>query len=345
MKKGMLFSFVLTLLLVITACAGGDAETTDKEITVYTAVEDDMIEPYLSSFKEKYPDITVNIVRDSTGVITSKLLAEKDNPKADVVWGLAATSLLVADQEGMLEAYAPEGIERIADQYKDTTNEQPHWVGIDAWLTGIAVNTVELEEKGLEIPRTYEDLLDPQYEGMITMPNPASSGTGFLSVSGLMQLMGEDDAWNYMDKLHQNIGMYTHSGSKPGKLAAQGEYPIGITQGYRGIIEAQKGAPIETIFPEQGSGWDLEANALVKKETIKEEAKLFLDWAISDEAMKEYSENFAITTVPTDKPVPEGFPENPASQLIENDFNWAAENRDTILDEWTKRYDGKSAPK
>ncbi|KGP73802.1 putative 2-aminoethylphosphonate ABC transporter substrate-binding protein [Pontibacillus yanchengensis] len=344
MKKTMLF-IVSLMLVFVAACSGGNAETKEKEITVYTALEDDMIETYLSSFKEKHPNIKVNIVRDSTGVVTSKLLAEKDNPKADVVWGLAATSLLVADQKGMLEGYAPEGIDRVGSQYKDTQNEKPHWVGIDAWMTGIAVNTVELKEMGLEAPQSYEDLLDPKYKDLIVMPNPASSGTGFLTVSAMMQLMGEDKAWNYMDELHKNVGMYTHSGSKPAKLAGQGEYPIGISFGYRGITQAEKGEPIKTIFPEEGSGWDLEANALVKKENIKDEAKTFLDWAISDKAMKEYSENFAITTVPTDKPVPEGFPEDPTEQLIDNDFNWAAENRQEILDKWTKNYDGKSAPK
>ncbi|GGD29325.1 putative 2-aminoethylphosphonate ABC transporter substrate-binding protein [Pontibacillus salipaludis] len=342
MKKMMLIVVALSMLFVA-ACSSGTAETKKEEITVYTALEDDMIPTYLESFKEKYPDIEVNIVRDSTGVITAKLLAEKDNPKADAVWGLAATSLLVADQEGMLEGYAPEGIERVGDAYKGD-GETPHWVGIDAWMTGISVNTVEMEEMGLDIPQSYEDLLDPQYKDLIVMPNPASSGTGFLTVSALMQTMGEEEAWDYMDNLHKNIGMYTHSGSKPAKLAGQGEYPIGISFGYRGITQAEKGEPIKTIFPEEGSGWDLEANALVKKDTMKPAAKKFLDWAISDEAMKEYSENFAITTVPTDKPVPEGFPEDPTEQLIENDFNWAAENRDMILDQWTKKYDGKSAP-
>ncbi|UOQ43303.1 putative 2-aminoethylphosphonate ABC transporter substrate-binding protein [Halobacillus salinarum] len=342
MKKWMLI-FMSLLLIFLAACSGGNAQSKD-EITVYTALEDDMLDPYLSSFKEKYPDIKVNIVRDSTGVITAKLLAEKDNPKADVVWGLAATSLLVADQQGMLQGYAPKDADRVEKAYKDD-REKPHWVGIDAWMTGITVNTVELKKQGLDMPKSYEDLLDPQYKDAIVMPNPASSGTGFLTVSAFLQLMGEDKAWNYMDKLHHNIGLYTHSGSKPAKLAGQGEYPIGISFGYRGITQADKGEPIKTIFPKEGSGWDLEANALVKKENIKDSAKKFLDWAISDEAMKEYSKNFAITSVPTDKPVPEGFPDDTAAQLIDNDFEWAAKHREEILDKWSKKYEGKSEPK
>ena len=177
------------------------------------------------------------------------------------------------------------------------------------------------------------------------MPNPASSGTGFLTVSALIQLFGEEQAWSYMAKLHDNIGIYTHSGSKPAKLAAQGEYPIGISFDYAGVNAAKKGAPVETIFPSNGSGWDLEANALIKKANIKPEAKLFLDWALSDEAMAEYAKNFGIISIKTDNPPPQGFPAEPIKQLAQNDFNWAAANRERILELWNQKFSQKSEPK
>lgn len=347
-KLGLvLFVTIMALAIILTGCvksAESSKDSAKKNITVYTALEEEQIEPYLKSFKEKHPDIEVNIIRDSTGIITAKLLAEKENPQADVIWALAATSLLVADQEGMIESYAPKGIERVHGPFKDN-KETPHWVGIDAWMTGIVCNTVELEKRGLPIPQTYEDLLDPKYKGLIVMPNPASSGTGYLTVSAFIQLMGESKAWEYMDKLNENIATYTHSGSKPAKLAGAGEYPIGISFGYKGLQLKEKGQPVETIFPSEGSGWDLEANALVKKENIKEEAKLFLDWAISDEVMKEYGKNYAITSVDLGIEPPEGFPKDPLKQLIENDFQWAAKNRQDILDQWINKYDGKSEAK
>lgn len=177
------------------------------------------------------------------------------------------------------------------------------------------------------------------------MPNPASSGTGFLTVSAFIQLFGEDKAWDYMSKLHDNIGVYTHSGSKPAKMAGQGEYPIGIAFDYAGINQAAKGAPVVTIFPTEGSGWDLEANALVKKAAIKDEAKIFLDWAISDEAMTEYNKSYGILAIKTTNPPPTGFPADPLQQLANNDFNWAAANRDRILDLWNQKFNGKSEPK
>lgn len=315
------------------------------EITVYTALEDDQIKTYLDSFHAKYPEVKVNIVRDSTGIITAKLLAEKDNPQADVVWGTAATSLLVLDQQGMLEGYSPKGIEKVSAEFKDD-KEPAHWVGIDAWETAFAVNTKELEKRGLPIPRSYEDLAKTEYKGMIVMPNPASSGTGLLTINGVMQLKGEAEGWPYLDKLHENMAIYTHSGSKPAKMAASGEYPIGISFGYRAIAEKKKGAPLEVVFPKEGSGWDVEANALMKKAQIKPEAKLFLDWAISDEAMKAYGQNFAIVSVKQEgAPLPEGYSVDPLRQLVPLDLKKAAENREKLLAEWEKRYATKSEPK
>lgn len=344
LKKVLVALMVVVLGTIALVGCGGAKKAQNEEITVYTALEDDQIEGYLSTFRAKYPEIKINLVRNSTGIITAKLLAEKDNPVADVVWGTAATSLLLADAAGMLEGYAPKGVERVLPQFKDRANP-PRWIGIDAWMTGFVGNTIEMEKHGLKAPKSYQDLLDPMYKGHLVMPNPASSGTGFLTVSAVLQHMGEEKGWEYLDKLHENMARYTHSGSKPAKLAGAGEYPIGISFGYRGIKQKSKGQPVETYFPSEGSGWELEANALIKKKEIKESAKLFLDWAISDDAMKEYGKSFAIITVPSGVKPPQGFPQEPEKQLIKNDLSWAAKNRDRILKEWTRRYDSKSDPK
>ena len=360
----LLSAFILTV--VVTACvqtqtpenkpeaaSTSKATTTSTEaakpatggITVYTALEDDQLAEYLPLFQKAYPDIKVNKVRDSTGVVTAKLLAEKDNPTADVVWGLAASSLLVADKQGLLEPYAPKGLEAVQAQFRDEKNP-PNWVGIDAWESAFCVNTVESDKKKLPIPTSWDDLLKPEYKGQIVMSNPASSGTGFLSVSAILQMRGEADGWKYLDGLHENIAQYVHSGSKPCKLAGSGEYAIGISFGYRAVKQKNGGEPIQPVFPKEGSGWDIEANALIKKANINPAAKTFLDWAISPEISKKYAKNFPITAVKTDVPVPAGYPEDPIKQLYpKNDFKWAAANRDTILAEWTKRYDSKSEAK
>lgn len=328
--------------------AGTDAAAEDENVlNVYTALEDEQVTDYLEEFKELHPDVTVNVTRESTGVITSRLLAEKDNPVADVVWGLSATSLLVLKQEGMLEPYSPEGVDRILPQFKDT-DETPSWVGIDAWETAWIVNKEVLKSHGIDtVPTSYQDLLDPKYEGLIAMSNPASSGTGLLTVNGILSLYGEEEGWNYLDELDKNVAVYMHSGSQPAKETAAGEYGIGISFGYRCLQSAEEvGSDIcEAVFPEEGSGWDMEANALIKKDNEKDIAKEFLDWAISDNIMTKYATNYPIVAIGVGDEIPEGYSSNPLDQLIPDiDFNKAAADRESILNEWSERYDAKSAP-
>ncbi len=330
--------FLGVVLTVFLALAGRGVA---GEILVYTALEDDEIPGYLENFKQAHPDIEVKIVRDSTGIVTARLLAEKDNPRADVVWGTAATSLMLCDQAGMIEPYAPKGLERVRSKMRDAS-DPPHWVGIKAWMTGFCVNTVESQALGLPMPASFADLTKPEYKGHITMPNPASSGTGFLTVSAILQRLGEEKGWEYLDKLHENMLRYTHSGSAPCRMAGSGESVIGISFGYRGIMQKQKGEPVETVFPSEGSGWDVEANALIKKASIKPEAKTFLDWAIGEDVMRLYGKVYPVTAYDVGMPIPEGYTQDPEGQLAPNDFDWAASNRTRILDEWSARYDSKS---
>lgn len=346
------FISALMLVVLVASCTvSNDPGTTTNNnnnaaetITVYTALEDDQIPKYLESFKQVEPNINVNIVRDSTGIITAKFLAEKDNPQADVIWGTAASSLLIADEQGLLEPYTPKGLENVRENFRDSKNP-PHWVGNNAWISAFCVNTIEIEQENLPIPTSWADLTKPIYKGKIVMSNPASSGTGYLSVAAILQLKGEEAGWQYLDALHNNIAQYMHSGSKPCKVAGAGEYPIGISFGYRAVKQMNGGEPIKPVFPEEGSGWDIEANALVKKADIKPASKAFLDWAISTQAAEKYAENFPLTAVKTDVKIPKGFPEDPFNQLIKNDFEWMSKNREAILAKWTKRYNSKSEPK
>lgn len=343
--KGLKKHCALLAMLCLSLICSLPALAASKELIVYTALENEQIGKYLESFKSQNKDIDVKIVRDSTGIITAKLLAEGSNTPADVVWGTAASSLLVLEDRGMIQPYSPKGLDRVEKMLKDKANP-PAWVGIDAWECAIVVNTTEAKTQNLPQIKSYQDLLKPDFKGQIVMSNPNSSGTGFLAIAGLIHLMGEKKAFEYLDKLHQNIAMYTHSGSAPAKKAAAGEFAVGISYGYAGINQKKKGAPVDIIFPIEGSGWDVEANALIKKKDIKPEAKKFLDWAISDEAINALKGDYAITAVKMDNKIPDGYSKDPLSQLIKkNDLRWSAKNRERILKEWASRYDGKSEPK
>jgi iron(III) transport system substrate-binding protein len=367
MRKSGLIILILVAICAMTArnVAQAQGSATSGSVMVYTALEDDQIEAYLASFKAQYPDIQLNLVRESNGVIMARLLAEKDNPRADVIWGVAATSLLVLDSQNMLEPYASVGLDKVNRRFRDP-RQVPTWIGIDVWESAFCVNTVEVERLKLPVPESWADLLKPEYKNYLVMPNPAASGTGFLSVSGRLQMLRPDfdrnqsaqakpqpanevsklelaqlKGWEYLDALDKNIALYTNSGSKPCQLAGAGEFPIGISFAYRGLKEAANGAPIKTVWPKEGSGWDVEANALMKKATISPAAKTFLDWAISDKAMQAYFKSYPITAVPVAQPLPEGYITDPVVQLIPNDLYWAATNRDGILAEWANRYQSK----
>ena len=326
------------------ACLGGAPTAAAESLTVYTAVEAEDLKKYAARFNEDHPDIEIKWVRDSTGIVTAKLLAEKDNPQADVIWGLAATSLLLMKGQGMLMPYAPKGLDKLDPKFRDKA-DPPSWVGMDAWVAAICVNTVEQAKHGFATPRSWKDLTKPEYKGHVAMPNPNSSGTGFLDVSSWLQIFGEDGGWAFMEGLHENISHYTHSGSKPCKQAASGEVPIGISFAFRGAKSKALGAPIDIIIPSEGIGWDMEATAIVKGTKKLAAAKTLVDWSVTEKANRMYNEGYAVIGITAlAKPV-EHFPSGITEAMIDNDFEWAAQNRKRILAEWQKRFDSKSEAK
>ena len=200
-----------------------------------------------------------------------------------MLWGTALSRLYACAEAGLFEGYAPVGLDRIPATYRDS-EQPPRWVGVKVWMNVLACNTIELARLQRPLPTGWDDLTDPRYAGLITAPNPASSGTGYSLVASLLQMRGEAEGWAYLDRLHANVAHYTHSGSKPSKLAATGEFPIGITFDTRLAKQRLKGEPLAAVFPPGGTGWEVEVNALIRKPVIKPEARLFMDWALSAEA-------------------------------------------------------------
>jgi iron(III) transport system substrate-binding protein len=322
----------------------GTAFAQKTKLTVYTAMEPDQLEAMKKSAEADVPGIEIAWVRDSTGVITARLLAEKDNPRADVVWGLSASSLAIFDQQGMLTPYTPKGADGIKKVFRSGKNPET-WTGQDAYLSVVCFNTAEGGKLKATKPASWSDLTKPEYKGQIVMPNPASSGTGFLTVAAWLQLMGEEKGWKFMDALHENIAVYTHSGSAPCVQAARGERVMGIGFDMRGASEKTKGAPIDLILPKEGAGWEMEASGIIKGTKNAEAAQKLIDWTVTKKANELYGKYYAIVAHPDVKAAPPNYPPDAEQAMIKNDINWMASNRERILAEWTKRYDSKSAPK
>ncbi len=340
-----LSSLLKSVAALVLAASAGAALAQKTQLLVYTALETDQLKAYQEAFNKVEPNIEIKWVRDSTGVVIAKLLAEKANPQADVIWGVAASGLALFAQQGMLEPYAPLNLDAIMSQYRDKKNP-PAWWGMDVYGATVCFNTVEAKKRNIPLPTTWKDLLKPEFKGQVVMPNPASSGTGYFDVVAWLSLWGDDNGkgggWKYMDALHENIAQYTHSGSKPCNMAAAGEFVAGISFEYRAHSNKAKGAPIELVFPKEGLGWDLEAFAIHKGTKKLDAAKKLADWASSKDAMILYGKNFAITAQPGVAPKLANIPADYESRLVKMDFEKSASSRERVLAEWTKRYNAKS---
>jgi iron(III) transport system substrate-binding protein len=316
------------------------------KLTAYTALENDQLKPFKEAIEKAVPTVEITWVRDSTGVITARFLAEKSNPQADMVLGLAASSMTAFAQQGLLMGYTPKGADALRPSFRDAANPSM-WTGMDAFLAVICFNTVEAGKTKAPKPTGWKDLANAAYKDQIVMPNPASSGTGYLAIAAWLQTMGEDAGWKFLDALHQNVAVYTHSGSAPCVQAAKGERMIGIGFDMRGAKEKTGGAPIDLILAKEGVGWEMEAAGIVKgrPKANEDAAKLVMDWVASKEANELYGKYYAITAHPAVNAAPPNYPTGAVEAMVKNDLGWMASNRDRILAEWTKRYDSKSAPK
>ncbi|PWF48873.1 putative 2-aminoethylphosphonate ABC transporter substrate-binding protein [Massilia glaciei] len=323
--------------------AGAGMAQAKSTLTVFTTIEPEVMKFYKTGFEKANPDIEIKWVRESAGVITNRLLADKGG--ADVVAGLAATSLSLLAQRNMLLAYEPKGFKQLNKAYSDQARP-PTWTGNNVWGSTICFNNERGGALKLPKPKSWKDLHNPAYKGQIVMPHPVSSGTGFLDVSAWLQLWGEAEGWKYMDALHENVAFYTHSGSAPCKLAGEGKVAVGISFDFRAGLEIRSGKPITAIFPSEGLGWDVGANAIPKNSSNIAGAKKLVDWMASKEANAIYGNFYAIVAYPGQVRKMDGIPANYETLLIKkNDFNWAAKNRERILAEWSKRYGAKSEPK
>ena len=340
--KRRLLGTVLGLAVAIGIAIPAQAQKTT--VNIYTSLENDQLAPFKAAMEAAVPGVEVVWTRDSTGVITARFLAEKDNPRADMVLGHAATALLLFEKMGLLETYKPAGVDALKEAFRDSTAPYA-WTGQDAYLGVICFNTAEAAKANIKAPTSWKDMIKPEYKGKLVMPHPASSGTGYLMVGAWLQMMGEAEAWKFMDALHENIAVYTHSGSAPCVQAAKGERTAGIALDMRGASEKTKGAPLEVIIPAEGTGWEMEAYGIVKGTKNLDAAKKIADWAATKAANELYSKTYAVVAMPGVVNYPPNYPADAEKKMIKNDFVWMAENRDKILAEWTKRYESKAAPK
>lgn len=325
----MLWACLLTMVLAGAAQAG--------TITAYTALEEDEIAAYLAAAKKSLPDVNVKILRLSTGDLSARILAEAANPQHDIIWGLGVTNILEPRIQALLEPHSPKGSDKLPAFARGSDNK---WFATTGYMAAFCVNTERLKAKGLPMPKDWADLLDPKLKGEVVMPNPVSSGTGYLQVAGILQQKGEAEGWKFLKALDSNIAQYIKSGSRPCKVARTGEFAVGVSLAFAAIQSIEEGFPVAMVIPAQGAGYELEASALMRSAKNAADAKRFLDWTMSPTAAAIYGHFKEIVTTPGYKPsasfIKAGLPENVSSVLVPIDFSKSAANRTSILERWQK---------
>ena len=234
---------------------------------------------------ERSQGVKVNMTLKGSGEAIAQIVAERANPKTDLWFGGTGDPHLQAAEQGLTQEYKSPTLPKLHDwAQKQAAQSGYRTVGIYSGPLGFGYNTELIAKKKLPVPKTWSDLLKPEYKGEIQSANPASSGTAYTMIATLVQLMGEDQAFDYLKKLHGNIATYTRSGTGPIKAVARGEASISISFVHDGPGEKAQGFPLETITPADGTGAEIGSMSIIKGARNMEAAKKFYEWALTPSA-------------------------------------------------------------
>jgi iron(III) transport system substrate-binding protein len=229
----------------------------------------------------------VNMSLKGSGEALAQLIAEKDNPKTDVWFGGTGDPHLQAAEQGLTLEYKSPLLPQLHDWAQQQAKQSNYrTVGIYSGPLGFGYNPELLAKKKLQVPKTWADLTKPEYKGEVQVANPASSGTAYTMIATLVQLMGEEKAFDYLKGLHKNVGAYPRSGTAPIKAVARGETAVSISFVHDGPGEKMQGFPLETVTPADGTGAEIGSMSLVKGARNMDAARKFYDWALTPAAQE-----------------------------------------------------------
>lgn len=331
MKRSILLISLLALVAVVMPVVAQSGT-----LNVLCTPQETWCKGMEEAFEALYPDIDVEWVRMSSGEALAKVQSEAGSPTYDIWWGGPMDSFVAASEAGLLEPYDSPNYANIIEENKDLyISPKKDYVGIYVGSLSFNANTDFLaEHPGLEVPRSYEDLLKPEFKGQIVMAHPSTSGTGYTFLSSVLQVMGEEAGWEYLKKFNDQVAMYTKAGSGGGKFVASGEFGVVVMFSHDAVKEIDdNGAPMVIGFPQEGTGFEIGSQAILKGAKNLENAKLWYDWAITPEAQA-LGPEYQSYQAPTVKGVELSHPELLEVKLIDYDFAWSGENRQAFQDKF-----------
>jgi iron(III) transport system substrate-binding protein len=334
MKK-MLCCWMAGMAVILTGLcpASASAATPDVEKTLNVYLAYDKPEMIFREF-EKATGIKTQFLHLSSGEVLTRLRAEKANPQTDVWFGGGSDSFIEAVPEGLLEVYKSPNLGRVDARFRD---REGYWTGVSLVVVGYLANNARLAQKKLPAPKSWADLANPQYKGELIASNPNISGTAYTQISGTLQMMGEAEGWKYMDRLYANIPYLEKTGGGPRNKTTAGEFALAICPDPHGAVIGNPSAPLAALFPNDGVlAWPSPVS-IVKGAKHPGNARIFVDWAISDEG-QQFLMRAALRAPTTNiKPIA-GVPRISDMKMVAYDFVKWGKERERILKQFNTRY-------
>jgi iron(III) transport system substrate-binding protein len=323
-----LYRYIAGVIATLCAAAPVHAGT----VVVYSALENDEIETYLGAARAALPDVDIRVLRLSSGDLAARLIAEADHPRNDVIWGMAVTDLLDPRIAALLQPVHAPAIDALPARFRDGNGR---WFAATGYAAALCINRQALQERHLPAPRSWRELASPIYKGEIAMPDPASSGTGYMLLSSLSDAGRNAPGMRRVAAIGRNAGQVTLSGSAPCKLARIGEFPIGVSFAFAAMQSIRQGYPVDMVLPDDGPAYELEGSALMKGSPRAADATRFLAWTASPQAATLYGGYKEIVSVPGASPTAQqqhdGLPRHFVDELPERDFGAASAVRAPLI--------------
>lgn len=334
----MRLTLLSTLLIAGTAIGSGSALAAE-ELNLICAADVVICEQMKGDF-EKDHDIKVNMVRMSSGEAYAKIRAEARNPKTDLWWAGTGDPHLQAASEGLTAEYKSPMLDQLQDWARSQAESSGfRTVGVYAGSLGWGYNTDIFKQKGFKEPVCWADLLAPELKGEIQIANPNSSGTAYTALASLVQIMGEEKAFEYLKALNGNISQYTKSGSAPVKAAARGETGLGIVFMHDAVAQTAEGFPVKSIAPCEGTGYEIGSMSIVKGARNLDSAKAWYDWSLKAEVQSRMKDakSFQLPSNKTAE-IPKEAPKFEDIKLIDYDFKTYGDpaKRKALLERWDR---------
>jgi iron(III) transport system substrate-binding protein len=280
LKKLMKKLFTLPALALATAAVHA------QSVNIICSVQAEQCNLVQTVFA-KSTGIKVNLVHKASGEAMAQLNAEKANPKTDIWYGGTGDPHMQAAELGLTQEYKSATLPKLYDwAQKQAAQSGYKTVGTYSGPLGFSYNTEGMAKKKMQPPKCWADLLDPKWKGEIQAPNPNTSGTAYVAIATLVQLMGEEPAFTYLKALHKNVSQYTRSGAGPVKNAARGENLIGVAFAHEAAVEFANGFPVVANSPCEGTGAEIGSMSIIKGARNMEAAKQFYEWALTPAAQE-----------------------------------------------------------